>query len=93
MLNANDPLVFATASLGAQVLLRRSYLLLIARNQRHRGLFRTWITLYAFVGIQMGWSLRPFVGSPDQPVRFFRSGELENAYVIVAKMIWEAFSR
>ena len=37
----------------------------------------------------MGWTLRPFVGAPDQPVRFFRGGEFENAYVIVARMIWE----
>jgi hypothetical protein len=37
----------------------------------------------------MGWTLRPFVGAPYLPVRFFRGGEFENAYVIVARMLWE----
>jgi hypothetical protein len=77
-----NALMFAIASAGAQALLRRSYRPLIDRDRRHRGLLRTWIVLYAFVGIQMGWILRPFVGSPDQPVRFFRGGELENSIFV-----------
>ena len=85
-----NALMFAVASLGAQVLLRRGYRALIARNARHRALLRTWIFIYAFVGIQMGWSLRPFIGAPNQPVRFFRVGAGENAYVVVARVIWNA---
>lgn len=81
-------LMFGAASLGAQLVLRRAYRPLIAGDPRHRGLLRAWLVLYAFVGIQMGWILRPFVGNPDQPVRFFRGGEWENAYEVVAKMIW-----
>jgi hypothetical protein len=81
--------MFAVASLSGQVVLGRAYRPLIAGNPRHRWLLRTWIFIYAFVGIQMGWSLRPFIGSPDVPVQFFREGEWENAYVIVARMIWE----
>jgi hypothetical protein len=80
--------MFAVASLAAQVVLARAYRPLTARSPRHRGLLRSWIVIYAFVGIQMGWTLRPFIGSPDQPVQFFRSGDWENAYVIVARMIW-----
>ena len=71
------------------ILVRRGYRPLIARNPRHRWLVRAWLLIYAFVGIQMGWLLRPFIGAPDQPVQFFRRGEWENAYVIVARMIWE----
>ncbi len=82
-------LMFATASVGAQVLLRRSYRPLVARHPRHRWLLRFWLLLYAFVGIQMGWVLRPFIGQPFEPVEFFRSGAWDNAYVIVARMIWE----
>jgi hypothetical protein len=51
----------------------------------------TWWTdldrISRFVGIRMGGTLRPFIGSPGVPVRFFRSGDRENAYVIVARMI------
>jgi hypothetical protein len=81
--------MFAVASLSAQVVLGRAYRPLIARSPRHRRLLRAWIVIYAFVGIQMGWTLRPFIGSPTEPVRFFRGGDWENAYVIVARMIWE----
>ncbi len=31
-----------------------------------------WLALYAFVGAQMGWMLRPFIGSPDLPFILFR---------------------
>jgi hypothetical protein len=81
--------MFAAASLASQVVLARGYRPLIARNPKHRRLLRAWIVIYAFVGIQLGWTLRPFVGAPYLPVRFFRGGEIENAYVIVARMIWE----
>jgi hypothetical protein len=46
--------------------------------------------IYAFVGIQMGWLLRPFVGAPNQPVQFFRRENWDNAYVIVTRLAWEA---
>ena len=85
--------MFAVASAGSQWLLRRAYRPLIARNARHRWLLRTWLVLYAFIGIQMGWMLRPFIGAADQPVQFFRSDVWDNAYVIVARMIWEVLAR
>jgi hypothetical protein len=88
-----NALMFAVASVSAQWLLRRSYRPLIERDPRHRPLLRIWIVLYAFVGIQMGWNLRPFVGAPEEPVRFFRDGVWENAYVVVARMVWEALTR
>ena len=31
-----------------------------------------WIILYAFVGSQMAWTLRPFVGAPGLPFELFR---------------------
>jgi hypothetical protein len=82
-----NALMFAVASLGAQLLLRQSYRPLIARHPRHRVLLRVWVVIYAFVGIQLGWTLRPFIGATDQPVLFFRGGEWENAYVVVARMV------
>ena len=85
-----NAVMFSVASAGAQAILRRGYRPLIAHDPRHRWLLRVWIFLYAFVGIQMGWNLRPFVGSPDEPVRFFREGPWENAYLVVAQILWEA---
>jgi hypothetical protein len=85
-------LMFAAASLSAQVLLRRYFRTLIARNRRHRWMFWLWIAIYAFVGIQMAWVLRPFIGSPDAPVTFFREGAWSNAYVAVLRIVWSAVS-
>jgi hypothetical protein len=84
--------MFAVASLGGQVVLRRAYRPLIARSDRHRILLRAWVAIYAFVGIQLGWTLRPFLGAPNEPSRFFRGGDWESAYVIVARMIWRVIA-
>jgi hypothetical protein len=37
-----------------------------------RGVFRCWMVLFALVGSQMGWVLRPFIGHPGLPFTFFR---------------------
>jgi hypothetical protein len=81
-------LMFAIASGGGQIVLRRSYRPLIARNHRHRWTLAAWLFIYIFVGIQMGWVLRPFVGSPAEPTRFLRADALTNAYVSVAHIVW-----
>jgi hypothetical protein len=88
-----NALMFAIASLGAQIILRRAYRPLIAQDPRHRWLLRTWIVLYAFVGIQMGWNLRPFLGAPSEPVRFFREGAWGNADLEMSKLFWELVFR
>ena len=80
--------MFAVASFAAQFLLRRLYRPLIERNAKHRTLLRAWLVVFAFVGVQMGWVLRPFIGDPSKPTRFFREGAWGNAYVEVAKMVW-----
>jgi hypothetical protein len=41
----------------------------------------------------MGYVLRPFIGDPNRPVSFFRDEAWGNAYVTVAKLIWNIFSR
>ena len=84
--------MFGVASVAAQGLLRRWYAPLIARNPRHRLLLRVWLVIYAFVGIQMAWILRPFVGEPGLPVQFFREDTWGNAYIIVAHTAWEALT-
>ncbi len=37
--------------------------------------FVLWIGLYGFVAAQMTWSLRPFIGVPDQPFEWLRRRE------------------
>jgi hypothetical protein len=83
-----NALMFTVASVSAQVILRSHYEPLIRRNANHRWMLRAWLLVYAFVGIQMGWVLRPFIGDPGSPVQFFRSDSWGNAYVIVARMLW-----
>ncbi len=85
--------MFGLASLGAQLTLRRGYRPLIEVNPRHRRLLQAWLLVYAFIGVQMGWVLRPFIGDPGQPTRFFRGGDWENAYVVVARLIWDVLNR
>lgn len=86
-------LMFAVASFAGQWLLREYYRPLIARNPRHRWMFWTWLGIYVFVGIQMAWIMRPFVGAPGSPVQFFREESWGNAYTVVAQLIYDALVR
>lgn len=40
-----------------------------------RRVFFTWTIVFAVVGAQMGWVLRPFIGSPGMPFELFRARE------------------
>jgi len=52
-------------------------------------MLRAWLVIYVFVGIQMGWVFRPFIGDPSAPVQFFRKGSWSNAYEFVFQLIWD----
>ena len=86
-----NAVLFGVATVGGQVLLRRYYRALLEQNVRHRMLLRFWGILYAFVGIQMGWVLRPFVGDPLKPVAFFREDSWGNAYVVILQLLRHIF--
>lgn len=79
--------VFAVATLAGQRRVARHYRPLIRRNRRHRPMLYLWYVLYAFVGVQMAWVLRPFIGSPGMETTFFRRQAWGNAYVVLAKLI------
>jgi hypothetical protein len=51
-------------------------------------IFRFWLLLYAIVGAQMSWILRPFIGAPNMPFQIFRpiGG---NFFVAVLKTLWQ----
>jgi hypothetical protein len=73
--------IFAVASLAGHYRMATLYRPLIGVNGRHRIFLRVWIVLYSFVGIQMAWVMRPFVGSPGMPFEVFREEAWGNAYV------------
>ena len=81
--------MFTIAAIAGQMVMLRYYRALIRRHRHHRIALFAWISLYAFVGIQMGWTLRPFVGSPDLAVSFFREEPFSNAYVVVARLLFD----
>lgn len=81
---------FLVAAVAGQVTLSRHYRPLIRADPQHRVARNAWLVLYVFVAIQMAWVLRPFVGNPEQPTRFFREGAWSNAYVEVARLVWAA---
>jgi len=49
-----------------------------------------WLILYAFVGTQLGWVLRPFFGAPGEPFQVFREQD-SNFYLNVFQSIGELF--
>lgn len=80
--------MFAIASFAAQAQLRAYYRPLVKSNSKHTWMLRAWICIYAVIGIQMGWLLRPFIGSPGSEVQFLRPEAWDNAFVLVARMFW-----
>ena len=78
-------ILFALATLAGQRTLNRHYRPLVSANRRHELGRVAWIVLYVFVAIQLAWVLRPFVGSPDLPVSFFRAEPWSNAYVVIVR--------
>jgi hypothetical protein len=47
----------------------------VAPQARAGRILAVWIAIYAFVGTQMGWALKPFFGAPGQPFEFIRRTE------------------
>lgn len=78
--------MFTVATAVASVVMLRRFAPLIALDRRHRLTLGAWVLMYVFVGIQAGWMMRPFVGSPGLPVAFFRDEPFSNAYVAVARI-------
>ncbi len=41
-------------------------------DSARRNVLRLWMLLYAFVGSQLAWTIRPFIGAPSIPFELFR---------------------
>lgn len=59
-------------------------------DQNTSAVFKIWVLVFALVGAQMSWVLRPFIGSPDLPFEWFRSRE-KNFFIDVIRSIGELF--
>ncbi len=80
--------LFAVSAYAGQSTLRRHYAPLIVENRRHRIALVAWAVLYVFVGIKLGWILRPFVGDPALPLEFLRAEQwMEDPYAV---LFWTA---
>lgn len=53
-----------------------------------RRTFQVWVVIYALVGAQMGWILRPFIGAPNLKFEWFRGREA-NIFIDVIRTIGE----
>lgn len=79
--------LFFAAALAAQNLIRQRLRVLLQTDPRHKILLKIWFGLFCFVGLQLGWNLRPFIGDPASPAQFFRPDGWTNAYLVIWKMI------
>jgi hypothetical protein len=61
-----------------------------AAHDQARRVLRTWCLVYGAVGAQMGWLLRPFLGSPDLPFTLFRPRE-DNFFLGVVRALRQLF--
>jgi hypothetical protein len=59
-------------------------------DQSVRAVFRIWVVVFALVGAQMGWVLRPFVGHPNASFAFFRPRK-QNFFQAVAEKVQDLF--
>lgn len=77
-------IIFAITGLFGVSFFYRGMLFLNSQDSEqpsyHTGIIKGWLVLYAFVGSQMGWVLRPFFGDPEVPFQLFR--ELESNFYL-----------
>src|SRR4051812_30390710 len=55
------------------------------------GIFHIWVIIYALVGTQMGWLLRPFIGNPTMDFEWFRARG-GNVFFSIIEQIQHLFS-
>lgn len=68
--------VFAAAGIVGVAFLSHGMRIVSGSGQEgaraRRNVLRLWILIYAFVGTQMAWTLRPFIGAPEMQFELFR---------------------
>lgn len=61
----------------------------VSRNVKK--VFSIWIIVFGLVGAQMGWVLRPFIGSPEKDFEFFRARD-SNFFEAVCNVLFQFLS-
>lgn len=59
-------------------------------TRRAKLVFRVWMVVFALVGTQMSWVLRPFVGDPGAPFEWFRQRQ-SNFFMAVMQVLGKLF--
>ncbi len=57
-----------------------------------RRVFTFWTLVYGVVGAQMGWVLRPFIGSPELPFVLFRADRESNVFSAFFRSLGSLFT-
>ena len=83
--------LFGISAFGGQLMLRRLYERLIAKDDRHRPMLKLWLLTYVFIAVQLSWTLRPFIGDPMRPTSFLRPDAWGNAYIAVFGIVRKLF--
>jgi hypothetical protein len=60
-------------------------------TRKAKSVFRIWTIVFALVGAQMSWVLRPFIGCPTVPFEWFRERE-SNFFIAVLQALANLFS-
>lgn len=79
--------MFVFATIVSQSVIYRFHPRLIDCHLRHGLMLRVRLFVYAFVAIDMFWTMRLFIGSPGVTVRFFCEEAWSNADVVVSRLI------
>jgi hypothetical protein len=53
--------------------------------------FKIWVVIFAFVGIQLSWNMRPFLGNKNMDFQLFRTETRGNFYQTVFSSLGELF--
>ena len=63
----------------------------IVLGKHEKTVFVCWISVFGFVGAQMGWVLRPFIGSPEMEFSWLRARD-SNFFEAVFNTLFNLFS-
>jgi len=72
--------ILAIAGVAGNASLLKGLRRVVSERCPVHALFMFWLTAFAFVGCQLSWILRPFVGSPFYPVAFMRPDCLDRNF-------------
>ncbi len=72
--------VLAFAGIAGNIRLYRVLLRMSPNANTARRILFAWLVGNLFLGAQLSWNMRPFIGSPQLPVEFFRSDAFEGSF-------------